>query len=136
MSHDLTGQWSGIFNYPHSNPPTSFEAALTDQGGTIAGTIAEPDLFATTEGAVVTASVDGRHSDGQVTFVKLYDLAGKDYDFVRYEGTVSTDGNEIDGRWDIPGVWSGTFLMIRAAAAVVAEEIEAAEEVDAENRLP
>jgi hypothetical protein len=23
------------------------------------------------------------------------------------------EGNEIAGRWTVPGVWSGTFLMVR-----------------------
>jgi hypothetical protein len=27
---------------------------------------------------------------------------------------VSGDGMEIEGRWRIPGIWSGKFLMVRS----------------------
>jgi len=33
---------------------------------------------------------------------------------VHYAGEISRDGNEIHGRWTVPGSWSGPFLMIRA----------------------
>ncbi len=36
MSHDLSGKWSGIFNYPHSNPPTAFTNRICSREGRIA----------------------------------------------------------------------------------------------------
>jgi hypothetical protein len=47
--------------------------------------------------------------------LKTYDGANPHYVRVAYEGTLSTDGTEIEGRWIVPGSWSGKFLMIRSA---------------------
>jgi len=43
---------------------------------------------------------------------------------VAYEGTLSRDGTEIEGRWSIPPRSSGKFLMIRSTgkAATVARK--------------
>ena len=49
-----------------------------------------------------------------VRFVKTYDGSKPNYTTVVYEGTVSADATEIEGRWRIPRSWSGKFLMIRS----------------------
>ena len=54
--------------------------------------------------------------------MKTYDGANPNYRAVDYEGTLSNDGTEIEGRWVIHGVWSGKFLMIRSAGK--AETVE------------
>ena len=126
MSRDLSGKWSGIFNYPHTNPPTAFEADIADLGGSIVGTIHEPDLYSVPPGALIAAAIDGHRDGSKVRFSKFYDDSEGYADMVVYAGVLSDDGCEISGRWDIPGVWSGSFLMIRPAAAPVAVE-EAAE---------
>lgn len=118
MSHDLTGRWSGIFNYPHTEPPTAFEVDITDRGGAITGTVHEPDLYSDPPGALIAAMIDGRRVDAALTFSKFYDSADGYSEMVVYTGSISDDGLEISGRWDIPGVWSGNFLMIRPAAVV------------------
>ncbi len=124
MSRDLSGKWSGIFNYPHTNPPTAFEADIADLGGSIVGTIHEPDLYSVPPGALIAAAIDGHRDGAKVAFSKFYDDRDNDGygDMVVYAGVLSEDGCEISGRWDIPGVWSGSFLMIRPAAAIPAEE--------------
>lgn len=128
MSHDLTGEWSGIFNYPHSQPPTSFAANITDRGGVIVGTVSEADMLSDPPGAILTASIDGRHDGTSVSFAKFYDQGDDDYDMVLYEGAISGDGCEISGRWTIPGDWSGTFLMMRPASdQAYVERVAAAE---------
>jgi len=46
---------------------------------------------------------------------------------VGYAGALNEDATEIQGRWSIPGVWSGKFLMIRpegARAALLREVFE------------
>ena len=48
-------------------------------------------------------------------FTKSYDAADENYSVVEYEGTLSGDGTEIEGRWTIPSNCSGTFLMIRSS---------------------
>ena len=57
---------------------------------------------------------ESRH-DGAVAFMKTYDGANPHYRTVAYEGTLSRDGTEIEGRWIVPGNWSGKFLMVRSA---------------------
>ncbi|MDJ0276323.1 hypothetical protein QLH51_05865 [Sphingomonas sp. 2R-10] len=122
MSRDLSGKWSGIFNYPHTNPPTAFEADIADLGGSIVGTIHEPDLYSVPPGALIAAAIDGHRDGAKVTFSKFYDDSEGYGDMVVYAGMLSDDGCEISGRWDIPGMWSGSFLMIRPATAIPAME--------------
>ena len=59
------------------------------------------------------ATLLGSRQDRAVAFVKTYDGANPRYGTVAYEGTLSPDGTEIEGRWIVPGNWSGKFLMIR-----------------------
>jgi hypothetical protein len=70
--------------------------------------------------------LDGRRNGDAVRFTKYYDDPDGLYDAVLYAGTVDGTGNEINGHWDIPGVWSGPFLMVREAASEVATTREAA----------
>lgn len=119
---DLSGEWRGIFNYPGATgPPTEFTATLRDAGGPLTGETAEPGL----NGGTLTARLDGRRADASVTFNKLYDEAAGDYDSVAYQGEVDADGLEITGRWTIPGIWSGTFIMVRERGVDTEAEAEA-----------
>src|SRR3546814_16060914 len=61
-----------------------------------------------------SAVIDGRRKGGSIRFLKMYDEAEGGYDVVHYDGALHADGNEIEGQWQIAGIWSGTFLMIRA----------------------
>ncbi|MGN7161029.1 hypothetical protein [Sphingomonas sp. SAFR-052] len=124
MSRDLSGKWSGIFNYPHTNPPTAFEADIADLGGSIVGTIHEPDLYSQPPGALIAAAIDGHIEGARISFSKFYDDSVGYADMVVYSGMLSEDGCEISGRWDIPGVWSGSFLMIRPASEPAAADAE------------
>ncbi len=130
MTHDLSGKWSGIFNYPHTEPPTAFEADIADLGGSIVGTVHEPNLYSNPPGALIAAAIDGHRDGRSVTFSKFYDASEGYDDMVVYTGTLNDEATEISGRWTIPGVWSGTFLMIRPAAVVI---VEAGEEVQADS---
>ncbi|HEY1605223.1 MAG TPA: hypothetical protein VGF77_06455 [Allosphingosinicella sp.] len=105
---DLSGRWSGLYNYPHSMPPTPFEAEIRDQGGRIAGETIEPGRDGT-----MHAMIAGRRAGCDVHFVKTYDDLLPDGAPVDYRGAVAESGDEIHGRWEIAGNWSGTFLMIR-----------------------
>ncbi|WP_242120720.1 hypothetical protein [Sphingomonas lacusdianchii] len=125
MSRDLSGKWSGIFNYPHTNPPTAFEADIADLGGSIVGTIHEPDLYSQPPGALIAAAIDGHVDGARISFSKFYDDSVGYADMVVYAGVLSEDGCEISGRWDIPGVWSGSFLMIRPANEPAAADADA-----------
>ncbi len=109
---DLSGQWTGIFNYPRGLPSTGFTATLRDEAGLLSGETVEPRYDGA---ATLHAIIDGRRDGETVRFAKSYDGADGEYDIVRYDGTVDDAGLEIAGRWDIPGIWSGTFIMIREA---------------------
>src|SRR5262249_16640843 len=79
----------------------------------------------------------GTRQHSTVTFVKTYDGANPQYGTVAYQGTLSPDGTEIEGRWTVPGNWSGKFLMIRSAgqAEAVARKVfeRASSAVDSHN---
>jgi hypothetical protein len=105
---DLTGRWSGIYNYPHSMPSTPFEAVIRDSGGLIAGEIIEPE-----RNGSLNAMIEGRREGSEVRFAKTYDEAPHAAYRIDYVGTIAENGDEIHGRWEIAGNWSGTFLMVR-----------------------
>lgn len=125
---DLTGRWDGIFNYPRTLPPNGFFAALVEQAGALTGEIEEPGDEAET-GSPLSAMVEGERIGSQVRFTKRYDALARAHYAVRYDGTLSAEGDEITGEWTIPGVWSGTFIMVRAARQDEAVEQTASEEV-------
>jgi hypothetical protein len=125
--HDLSGKWSGIYNYPADFPPNLFEAVIRDVGGRIAGEISQPGEFFEPPGTVRTAMIDGRREGSTLSFVKYYD--DPDRPTPHYRGTIQPGGDEIQGEWTIPGDWSGTFLMIRGSRAKAVEERKLEEEV-------
>jgi hypothetical protein len=123
---DLSGGWRGIFNYPAGAPPTEFLATLIDSGGALTGQTVEPGL----RGGEVTARLDGRRNGDAVSFVKLYERDDDQYDDVTYAGTIGADGDEITGRWSIPGDWSGTFIMVRETGVEAEAEARATDAVE------
>jgi hypothetical protein len=125
---DLSGSWHGLFNYPRGMPPTSFEAELREVGGTITGETREASDSAEDEAAILHAYVEGHRSGLQVDFIKRYDLMRRAGKPVSYSGTLSPDGDEITGRWNLPGDWSGTFLMVRSSRRAAEVEREVADE--------
>ncbi len=129
-SSDLGGHWHGFYNMPDSGPPTPFEAELRDTGGLLSGETSEegdtPDCY----GMILRGVIDGHRSGARVSFTKRYDyLPRADY-AILYEGNLAPGGDEIEGRWTIPGVWSGSFLMVRARK----EEAEEAARI--EEKMP
>ncbi|MDQ4087067.1 MAG: hypothetical protein M3177_03490 [Pseudomonadota bacterium] len=126
---DLTGQWSGFYNYPVPAPAVNFEAVLRDAGGRLTGTIVEPDDL---RGGTLSAVIDGYRQGAAVSFLKMYDQADEYYDTVQYSGTVASGGDEIEGRWQVQGGWSGTFLMVRTRGGADEAERKAAEVIGRE----
>ncbi len=126
---NLSGNWQGFFNYPIAKPPVAFSAALTESDGTLAGATEEIGEQGDAAGKRISATLQGRRAGHAVTWLKIYDLDYRHYDTVRYEGTVSPDGLEIEGRWTVPGNWSGTFLMIRAGGVPDSAETDVKEGV-------
>jgi hypothetical protein len=125
--HDLSGRWSGIFNYPAQFPPNTFEAVLRDAGGLITGIVTQPREFFEPPGPPQQAVIDGQRDGSHVAWIKIYDDLGRPAP--HYSGTIQAGGNEIAGEWTIPGDWSGTFMMIRASASEEAVERQVGETV-------
>ena len=113
---DLSGEWSGIYNYPQAFPPVAFAASLAEQGGWLTGEISE-----VTFRGKRAASIQGRRAGLVVTWLKSYEHRDVSHD-IQYEGVVSADGQEISGRWTIFADWSGTFLMARKPRSAARRE--------------
>jgi hypothetical protein len=126
---NLSGQWQGFYSYPSRQRPVSFSASLTESGSWLTGTTTEKGSQGATRGRVLDATLQGRRTGRSVTFLKLYADGFPTYDGVHYEGEVREDGTEIEGRWSIPGNWSGKFLMIRAGGHAAEQRQKAAERI-------
>ena len=95
---DLTGSWLGT--YWQSNEPTRFEATLAQARGSLSGRILD-------DGSLGEAVLQGDVVGCQVSFVKRY-LSNPSYT-IRYTGTVSEDGNHINGQWTVNAKHTGTW---------------------------
>ena len=124
---DVSGLWSGAYSYRRLLATVSFEARLDEMRGAVSGVVEElSDLVHPPRR--VTATLYGRRDVCTVSWIKVYDeptLPGYDQP-VAYLGVVSADGTEIRGEWRLPGGFSGTFLMIRAASLQAERAREAA----------
>ena len=125
---DLSGRWHGFYNMPDDSPSNGFEAEIRDQDGAITGLTSEtgdtPDCY----GMQLQAVIEGHRRGSSVEFTKFYDYLERP-DPVHYSGAIQAGGDEIEGVWTIPGVWSGTFLMVRAGKTADAIERKVSEEV-------
>jgi hypothetical protein len=125
----LTGGWSGAYRYPGAaGRETVFNAQIQEESGAFVGTTQEPNEFADPMLSVLTADIEGVRDGRSVTFTKFYHHSGIGH-AIRYEGAVDDALMRIEGRWTVPGSWSGTFFMVRDDDGEAAEaEAEAAEE--------
>lgn len=126
---DMTGLWHGTFAYPaYAGPTTPFVARIEESGGTLTGTIMEPNTMGWSSEeleAVLAGSRDGRSVD----FTKTYDGSSDAAHAVDYVGRLSDDGNKVTGVWSLE-VLDGTFEMHRDTAI---EELVAAGAEEAED---
>jgi len=110
---NLTGVWRGLYSYPRAFEPVSFVATLIETQSRVSGSTHEPHRKT---GATLCATLLGRRDGDAVSFLKTYDAPESGYSAdVRYEGAVSADATEIEGRWIIRADWFGRFLMVRIA---------------------
>jgi hypothetical protein len=124
----LTGIWQGLYAYPRALAPVAFTATLLESGW-LSGSMHEIAVGDDQIPVQVFATVLGRRTGYAVEFAKAYDGQKGWSHAVQYAGALSEDATEIQGRWSIPGVWSGKFLMIRPEgprAAVLREAFEKA----------
>jgi hypothetical protein len=126
---NLSGLWKGIFNYPRLLPPNQFDAELRDYEGVLTGETFERGNGFRNKGQPLHAMIEGNRQGHEVNFVKRYDEFKWASTPVHYSGWVNGDGSKISGSWEIPGQWSGTFLMIRAKPLAAAVERKVSEVV-------
>ena len=112
QAQDLTGVWNGLYSYPDGRSVT-FVATLIESGSTLSGSTHEPCVGGDCPAGTLFASLMGGRQGNAVSFRKTYAAASPRFGTVNYEGRLNAEATEIEGRWTIPGVWSGKFLMIR-----------------------
>jgi hypothetical protein len=118
-ARNLTGVWHGLYTYP-DGLSVSFVATLIEAGSSLTGSVHEPCTVGGRPNETIFATLSGSRHDSAVNFVKTYDGTNPHYGAVDYEGALNRDGTEVEGRWTVPGNWSGKFLMIRSAGATEA----------------
>ena len=91
--------------------------------------IRQPGEFFERAGIHQHAVIEGSREGNLVRWVKVYDDLGRATP--HYQGTVHSDGDEIEGTWHIPGNWSGTFMMMRRRKGRAAETRQVGEVVGA-----
>lgn len=113
---NLTGIWQGYYLYPDSGLPVPFIATLLESGRFVTGTTHEIASRGVAPGQTLYAMIDGSRHGANLCFVKHYSHSGENtgYDApVRYDGLVSADGSQVEGRWTIMPGYGGRFAMIR-----------------------
>ena len=126
---NLTGSWNGLYSYPSAREPVPFTAVLAENDSWLSGSTEETATAGKVCGQAIAATLLGHRSGNSVTFLKTYDDLPDRYDTVHYAGNVNQEGSEIEGRWTVPGSWSGKFLMIRARATEAVTSLDVAERV-------
>jgi hypothetical protein len=122
---DLTGIWNGLYTYPDGKS-VAFVATLIESGSSLSGTTHERGLL----GNTAYATLAGSRQESAVSFVKKYEKHRFLYkNPVIYEGSLSSDGTEIEGRWAIGKILSGKFLMVRSPSQMAKVETKLSEPV-------
>ncbi len=115
----LTGAWYGTYAYPDNGagqPTVRFRLNLVQDGSKISLNVKEPKTFGGEDAPFLFAFGTGQYdpSSREIKFTKTYDGASGASHSVEYTGTISEDGNKIEGTWDIGGA-GGTFKAQRGA---------------------
>ena len=105
-----------------------FVATISDNAGSLSGTTTEAsEVFI---GADERADIRGVRNGACVSFHKYYDGSGAYGHSVTYDGTLSADGQQVEGRWSLED-YSGSFVMSRSLQQFQEEELEEAGRIDA-----
>jgi hypothetical protein len=95
----ITGSWLGTYYYDWpGHEPCQFEASFTAEGeGIFRGRILD-------DGPLGEANVEGKQTETAIHFVKVYIAPPRDNHTspIHCDGTLSTDGSQITGTWEIP----------------------------------
>ncbi|RDJ25049.1 hypothetical protein DWF00_17765 [Bosea caraganae] len=116
-SSNLTGVWHGLYTYQAAREPIYFMATLIESGAWLTGSTHESEVGLSGAPLTLFAMLEGTRDEASVRFTKTYDGTGGWSHSVVYDGALSADATEIEGRWTIRREASGRFLMIRSAGA-------------------
>lgn len=117
---DLTGVWQGLYTYAQGSS-VAFTATLIETASHLSGATHEACCSPHCAIPAHDALLSGRRAGSAIAFEKTYDPPTGGFRSVAYDGTLSADANEIEGRWQITGVGSGKFLMIRSTKTATAK---------------
>ena len=122
---DVSGVWYGSWDATSPDvTPNRFIAHLHERGGSVTGTVSEPDRVGITD--ILTSDVSGRRSGTAIDWTKQYDGSGRLAHAVHYSGRVDEAATRISGDWRFDG-YTGSFAMER--------ELFDADELDEENEI-
>lgn len=111
----VDGFWTGEYLYDKAGFPTvEFQAELRQLEAIISGNTTEFNTFDHEAGQIIIGELFGKVAGHSISFTKVYKNTSYAADEIAYTGSVSDDGKLITGRWNITGVFSGSFRMIRA----------------------
>jgi len=127
-ANSLSGSWTGRFDYDNIvlGTPVSFDAVLSESGGTLRGEIVEPNTFRPEASDPLLAVVSGTRDGPVVQFIKTY-TDFEDAEHPHYTGHVNATATRITGRWHFPGNpgVKGRFLFARTTDAAVRKRARA-----------
>lgn len=116
----LTGTWAGTYFFPMTNATgttvgsVAFFAELTIDGGSMSGSVVEPNTIGDRTTNELRAKIEGTiGEDGLVRFVKTYDGTGGVDHRVEYVGRLDVVTQQIEGVWKVTGS-EGRFVMRRS----------------------
>ena len=128
----ISGGWLGTYSYKgalSAKTPVRFEAAVTepDSDGRFTGSILD-------DGKADEADIQGEQSGRGIRFSKVFRQRGQSVIF--YEGTLSDDGQTMQGTWQtdtsVHGVWDARRAWTEDGGA----EGEVSEEASDEQETP
>jgi hypothetical protein len=111
---NLTGRWTGRYDYDRDAAAVPFDVVLDDHAGVLSGDMTEPNTFRRDMGAHLAATLIGDRLGFDVSFRKTYGGFDQGDDPI-YEGALNGDLTRIDGVWRFPDEpeWLGRFMMVR-----------------------
>ncbi len=119
---DMNGIWSGRYDYVGGSEVVKFTAWLDDSGGTLSGTILEPNTFVASHDEDLAADIEGARLALDISFTKTYQPGSGAHDMALiYSGTVDKAFTLLRGTWvflEGPLFNKGSFEMSRTSVGI------------------
>lgn len=124
-NRSIAGEWLGNYYYSNSGQSFGFEAVFIETNGDVQGNILD-------DGHLGEARITGTYSCPQLNFTKIY----RHTEPVKYEGTLSDDGNCLTGKWHINEACHGSWTAYRQSEDEDEDIIDVEQEEDVEVERP